>query len=77
MVSQQPNVIPVDSADLVKKPGHVVRGLTMTELFTCITFWESKLFHDKYMMSPASQYLVETTVKFLKKLQASGVVKDE
>ena len=31
-----------------------------------ISFWESTLFHDKFLMSPSSVVLVEDTLKLLK-----------
>ena len=41
----------------------------MTSLEGCISFWESKLFHDKYLLEPSTIVLIENTIKFLKKLQ--------
>lgn len=41
----------------------------MTELEGCIKFWESKLFHDRFLMEPSTIFQVEATVRFLKRLQ--------
>ncbi len=41
----------------------------MTQLNGCITFWEVKLAHDRYLMAPATQALIENTVRYLKELE--------
>jgi len=43
----------------------------MTSLEGCISFWESKLFYDKYLLEPSTIVLIENTIKFLKRLQGS------
>lgn len=39
------------------------------ELTGCINHWEAKLRHDRHLMEPSTQGLVESTVKFLKELK--------
>ena len=41
----------------------------MTDLEGCIRFWESTLFHNRYLLEPATIALIEMTIKFLKELQ--------
>ncbi len=43
--------------------------LVAENLNSCLTAWRSSLEHDKYLMSPATVFLVEATVKFLEQLQ--------
>jgi len=38
----------------------------MTQLDGCIRHWESILFHDRYMLVPSTQVIIEHTVKYLK-----------
>ena len=35
----------------------------------CIEYWEKTLFHDKFLMSPSTQVIVEATVNHLKELE--------
>ncbi|GAI93740.1 unnamed protein product [marine sediment metagenome] len=39
------------------------------QLNGCITFWEVKLAQDRYLMAPATQALIENTVRYLKELE--------
>lgn len=39
------------------------------QLNGCITFWEAKLAQDSYLMAPATQALIEDTVRYLKELE--------
>ncbi len=39
------------------------------ELNVCLKKWNNALGYDKYLMSPSSVYLVETTVKLLMELK--------
>lgn len=41
----------------------------MTQLEGCIQFWESTLFHNRYLLEPSTISLIESTIKFLKELQ--------
>lgn len=41
----------------------------MIQLEGCIRFWESKLFHNRYLLEPATIVLIESTIHFLKELQ--------
>ena len=34
-----------------------------------ISYWESILFHDSFLLSPSVQYIIENTVECLKSLQ--------
>ncbi len=40
-----------------------------TQLDLTIRFWESKLQYDRYLMDPATDALIQDTVKYLKRLQ--------
>ncbi len=40
-----------------------------TQLDLTIRFWESKLLYDRYLMDPATDALIQDTVKYLKRLQ--------
>ena len=44
----------------------------MTELDGLIRFWEAKLKHDRYLMSLTDIVMVESTVKYLKKLKGES-----
>ncbi len=39
------------------------------QLNGCITFWEVKLSQESYLMAPATQALIESTVRYLKELE--------
>ena len=39
------------------------------QLNGCIAFWEVKLAQDRYLMAPATQALIENTVRYLKELE--------
>ena len=41
----------------------------MTELEGCIRYWENKLEKMKAYLSPSEEALIESTIKFLKKLK--------
>lgn len=41
----------------------------MVELKNCIEYWESALFHHKFLMSPSVRVMVESTIGHLKELQ--------
>ncbi len=38
-------------------------------LKNCIRCWELSLFHDKFLMDPATQVIVESTISYLKELE--------
>lgn len=42
----------------------------MEQLDGCISFWEGILFHDRFLLDPATQYLIEATIRYLKELKA-------
>ncbi|MBA7716918.1 hypothetical protein ES703_126003 [subsurface metagenome] len=52
----------------------------MLELENCIGYWKRTLFHDKFLMSPAVQVIIESTVKHLENykeiLDTQAVVED-
>lgn len=41
----------------------------LKQLEGCIKFWESKLFHDKFLLESSTEVLIESTVSYLKELQ--------
>jgi len=41
----------------------------MTDLEGCIRFWESMLFHSRFVMNISTITQTELTIKFLKRLQ--------
>lgn len=41
----------------------------MQSVKSCIQFWESSLFRHEFLMGPATQEFVESTVKHLKALK--------
>lgn len=38
-------------------------------LKNCIRAWESSFFHDKFLMGPSTQVIVESTIGYLKELE--------
>ena len=42
----------------------------MKELDRLIAYWKSKLFYDKWMLEPSTEYNIEQTVKKLEELRA-------
>lgn len=44
------------------------------QLNKTINFWKSKLQYEKYLLSPATESLVQLTVKSLEKLRANVTI---
>jgi len=43
----------------------------VTQLEGCIQFWQSKLDYERYLMGVSTQTIIESTIKYLEKLESN------